>query len=104
VPDPEAGAGHVDWIRRHRGRTKWQWADDTYERPRTKLVSLDGVDRKSIDWMRLSPRSTAILRLVATPISAGFSPSEIAHELGTSQKWVSSCLDELRDEIERQRR
>jgi hypothetical protein len=48
------------------------------------------------------PRSTAILRLVATPISEGYSPIEIARELGTSLSWVSIRLDELRDEIERQ--
>jgi DNA-binding CsgD family transcriptional regulator len=50
----------------------------------------------TIDWLRLSPRSTAILRLVATPISEGYSPAEIARELGTSMNWVSNCLDDLR--------
>jgi DNA-binding CsgD family transcriptional regulator len=55
----------------------------------------------TIDWVRLSPRSTAILRLIATPISEGYSPKEIAHELGTSPRWISDRLDELRDEIER---
>ena len=31
----------VDWVRSHRGRTKWSFAAGSYERPRTRLVSLD---------------------------------------------------------------
>jgi DNA-binding Lrp family transcriptional regulator len=41
---------------------------------------------------------------VATPISEGFSSREIARGLKTSLRWVSDRLDELRDEIERQRK
>jgi DNA-directed RNA polymerase specialized sigma24 family protein len=35
----------VDWSRSRWGRTKWQFADRTYERKRPELVSLDGDDR-----------------------------------------------------------
>jgi hypothetical protein len=35
------------------------------------------------------------------PISEGYSPKEIAHELVASPRWISDRLDELRDEIER---
>lgn len=52
-----------------------------------------------IDWTRLSERGQAILRTIALPISAGFSPGEIASELGTSTSWVSSRMDELRNEL-----
>lgn len=31
----------VDFVRRERGRTKWQFADRTYERPHVELVSLN---------------------------------------------------------------
>jgi DNA-binding Lrp family transcriptional regulator len=51
--------------------------------------------------MSLSPRGQAILRQIATPISAGYSPREVASALGTSPNWVSRRLDELRDELER---
>jgi hypothetical protein len=39
---------------------------------------------------------------VATPLSEGYSTTEIARGLlGTSTHWVSDRLDELRNEIER---
>jgi len=53
----------------------------------------------SIGWTSLSPRSTAILRTAAVPLAAGYSPTEIARELGTSVSWVSSRLSELQDEL-----
>jgi hypothetical protein len=53
-----------------------------------------------IDWTRLSPRSQAILRQIAHPISNGFSKREIAQRLGTSTQWVSHRMDELRREVE----
>lgn len=31
----------TDWMRSHRGRSRWQWADHSYERIRPQLVSLD---------------------------------------------------------------
>jgi DNA-binding NarL/FixJ family response regulator len=54
-----------------------------------------------IDWTSLSPRGQAILRQIARPISNGFSKTEIAARLGTSPKWVSDRLSELRSELER---
>jgi DNA-binding NarL/FixJ family response regulator len=54
-----------------------------------------------IDWTRLSPQGQAILRQIARPISNGFSKTEIATRLGTSPKWVSDRLSELRSELER---
>ena len=53
-----------------------------------------------IDWSRLSPRAQAILRTIAIPISAGYSPGEVANMLGTSTSWVSNRMLELRREIE----
>jgi hypothetical protein len=58
----------------------------------------------TIDWANLSPRSTAILRLVAIPLYEGFLPSEVARDLEASTRWFSERLDELREEIERQRK
>ena len=51
--------------------------------------------------MALSPRRQAILRTVGISISQGYSPVEIARELGTSSSWVLNRLDELRNELER---
>jgi hypothetical protein len=34
----------VDWSRKRLGRTRWQFKDKTYERPRAELVSLDADD------------------------------------------------------------
>jgi DNA-directed RNA polymerase specialized sigma24 family protein len=39
--------------------------------------------------------------LIVKPLSEGFSTQEIAKKLGTTSHWVSSRLDELRDELER---
>jgi hypothetical protein len=39
--------------------------------------------------------------LIAKPISQGYSIQEVARSLGTTSHWVSSRLDELRDELER---
>lgn len=49
----------------------------------------------------LSPRGQAILRTIGVPTSEGYSPREIARELGTTRRWVCDRLDELRDELER---
>jgi hypothetical protein len=38
------GLRTVDWIRQHRGRTRWQTSGGSYERPRTQLVSFDSLD------------------------------------------------------------
>jgi DNA-directed RNA polymerase specialized sigma24 family protein len=35
----------IDWQRSRFGRTKWQFADRTYERPHVDLVSLDDPER-----------------------------------------------------------
>jgi hypothetical protein len=56
-----------------------------------------------VNWHALSPRSRAILRTIAIPISAGFSEAEVANMLGTSTSSVSSWMAELRDELERGR-
>lgn len=48
----------------------------------------------------LSPQGQATLRLIAHPISEGYSEREIASELGTTRRWVCDRLDELRDELE----
>ena len=53
------------------------------------------------DWSTLSVRGQAILRTVATSASEGFSTVEIARGFGTSKRWVSDCLDELREELGR---
>jgi DNA-binding NarL/FixJ family response regulator len=85
--------------------TKWSFAGGTYERlDRVSSHSTTASAAPTIAWANLSPRSTAILRQVAIPISAGYLPSEIARDLKTSVRWISERLDELRGEIERQRR
>jgi len=45
--------------------------------------------------------SARIVRLIVIPSSEGFSEREIARKLGTTQRWVLTRLDELRDELER---
>jgi hypothetical protein len=35
------------------------------------------------------------------PLCNGFSEMEVARELGTTRRWVSARLDELRAELER---
>jgi hypothetical protein len=52
-----------------------------------------------IEWERLSERGQAILRVVGARTWLGYSEAEIASELGTSRRWVSSRLDELREEL-----
>jgi hypothetical protein len=64
--------------------------------PRATLTGLQ------VNWHALTPRGQAILRTIVLPISAGFSPGEIARDLGTSTSWVSNRLDELRRELARQ--
>jgi hypothetical protein len=54
-----------------------------------------------IDWTLLSPRGQAILRTIAIPLSQGWTKTEIASGLGTSKRWVSYRMGELRHEIER---
>lgn len=39
----------IDWLRKERGRSKWQFADGTYERERPQLVSLDADDSEHGD-------------------------------------------------------
>jgi DNA-directed RNA polymerase specialized sigma24 family protein len=53
----------------------------------------------SLNWERLSPHGQAILRQIAIPISVGYSEAEVASELGTSTRWVSNRLVELREEL-----
>jgi hypothetical protein len=38
----------IDWERQRFGRTKWQFGDRTYERPRTEIVSLDDPERDQL--------------------------------------------------------
>jgi hypothetical protein len=38
----------IDWERQRFGRTKWQFSDRTYERPRTEIVSLDDPQRSQL--------------------------------------------------------
>ena len=53
-----------------------------------------------IDWSNLSPRGMAIVRLVATSASLGWTAVEIGKGLGMPSSWVVSRLDELRTELE----
>jgi hypothetical protein len=55
----------------------------------------------TIEWDNLSERDQAILRLIARPLSIGFTPQEIAKGLGTSKLPVLDLVDELRTELER---
>ena len=43
----------------------------------------------SIDWSMLSPRGTAIARQIGSRLIEGYSRTEIAAQLGTTQRWVS---------------
>jgi hypothetical protein len=56
---------------------------------------------RSIDWSSVSPRGMAIVRLVATSASQGWTNTEIGSGLGMPSSWVVSRLAELRDELER---
>jgi DNA-binding NarL/FixJ family response regulator len=66
--------------------------------PTFSVLSISG---STIAWDRLSERRQAILRLIVIPTSNGYSILEVARELGTTRRWVSDRVDELRDEIER---
>jgi DNA-binding NarL/FixJ family response regulator len=48
----------------------------------------------------LSPRGQAIARQIGTRMVQGFSLTEIARELETSQRSISALVDELRGELE----
>jgi len=48
----------------------------------------------------LAPKGQATIRLIAHPISLGFSEREVARALGITSTLVSSLLGELRDELE----
>jgi biotin operon repressor len=52
-----------------------------------------------IPWQMLSLEARATLRLVATPLSDGYSPLEIGRALGISTSCVEDALDELRAEL-----
>jgi DNA-directed RNA polymerase specialized sigma24 family protein len=52
-----------------------------------------------IPWGMLSPEARATLRLVATPLSDGYSPMEIGRALGISTGCVEDALDDLRLEL-----
>jgi hypothetical protein len=57
---------------------------------------------RQIRYERLSPRGTAVMRQIMTRVILdGLTPTEIGYELGTSRRWVSQQIDELRAEIER---
>jgi hypothetical protein len=53
------------------------------------------------DWNAISVRGQSILRLIAIPISQGYTAREVGLELGTTPSWVSNRLHELADEITR---
>ena len=90
----------VDWQRKRFGRTRWVFHDRVHMRPGVELVSLDADDPDGTRFEKLSDRGQAILRLVAAPIWLGYSEREVARELGTTKRWVSYRLDELRAELE----
>ena len=50
-------------------------------------------------WGELSPRGQAIVTLLATPLSLGFSAKELGAEVGRSPHWVSRHVAELKAEI-----
>ena len=54
----------------------------------------------TIEWTMLAPKGQATIRLIAHPISLGFSEREVARALGITSTLVSSLLGELRDELE----
>jgi hypothetical protein len=87
---------YVDWLR-SQGRTVWKFSGRTYERQKPELVPLDDGD---------ADRVGAALGTRAGDPSGGRSPdlarlfrAEIAKQLGTTRRWVSSRLDELRKEL-----
>lgn len=44
----------VDWLRTHRGRTRWQFGDRTYEREIPTAISLDAISEDGRDPLALS--------------------------------------------------
>lgn len=53
----------VDWMRQHRGRTRWQFAGHTYERELPRPVSLDAADER--DPMAVAVRTDRALDAIA---------------------------------------
>jgi DNA-directed RNA polymerase specialized sigma24 family protein len=94
----------IDWNRARNGRTRWQFSGHTYERERPRLVPLDA---ELVDTL---PTGTGDPALDSDPDLGGILDAgdrqeardylALGLELPTSH-WVSSCLDELRDELER---
>jgi hypothetical protein len=55
----------------------------------------------SIAWDHLSPEAAWTTVHLAYPMSCGFSPREVAGQVGETTGWVGKRLRELRAELER---
>lgn len=88
----------TDWQRsikgERNGRSKTEPTNGSHPRLSASMTN-------TIEWEKLSPRGLAILRLIAIPISNGWSEREVARGLLTTRSWVSDGMDEFRDELER---
>lgn len=56
---------------------------------------------KEIEWESLSTSSLWTIKMIAIPMSEGYSAREIAKSLGTTTSWVLAQMDKLRSEIEK---
>lgn len=57
---------------------------------------------REIKWENLSTNSLWTIKMIAIPLSEGYSAREIAKSLGTTTSWVLGQMDKLRLEIESQ--
>ena len=85
----------VDWIRARNGRTRWAFSDGhVHERKPPQLVPLDELG-ESLASGSGDPADGCDSDLERCSVM------EVARELGTTKRWVSLRLDELREELER---
>jgi hypothetical protein len=87
----------VDWQRSKFGRTKWQFKDRVYERPRVELVPFDDSARRRLEQSQ--PEGDGDREVGGELASQGWTAAEIASGLGTTRPWVLSRLAELREEL-----
>lgn len=87
----------TDWLRQKNGRTVWKFRTHTYTRPKREFVSLDDAGNHELVESVVTRRGDS--EADRDCLADGYSPSEIAEQLGTTNSWVSSRLRELREEI-----
>jgi hypothetical protein len=80
---------------------RWVFADRVHERPRVELVSLNADDARGRQLVASLRTWSGDREADSDPELGGLLAARDARKLGTTGRWVSDRLDELRDELER---